>query len=146
MRCLVALTLLLMALQAGASLSEADVGGWQTVEGQANERDILMVKRLEDGRYAVNLHTTYCPSAACMNARLGSLTFYATVRDNTLRFRKGPCTIRLTFQGTIATAELSECDEHFPYGGPRGPLTKFTDDPDWAGPIPNGPIEESDPL
>lgn len=114
--------------------AELDIqGGWQTREGKSQERDTMTVRSLGQGNYEVEVRTVYCPSKECMNARFGGFAFQSPLSSNQLFYSADGCTVLIRFAPDRATVQLKGChEEHqYPYGYPRGPFRKFTNDSNW---------------
>ena len=124
--------LLLLAGVAMAATPDIE-GGWQTREGRAQERDTITVRALGNNLYEVEVHTVYCPSVECMNARFGGFSFQSPLVSNILSYKAANCAVAIHFSSQKATVRLRGCKgaEEYPYGGPRGFFTKFTNDPAW---------------
>ncbi len=130
--CTTICALVLLAGTATAATPDIE-GGWQTREGMAKERDTLTVRAMGNNLYDVEVHTVYCPSVECMNARFGGFAFQSTLVANTLSYKAASCAVAIRFSSQRATVHLSGCKsaEEYPYGGPRGSFRKFTNDPGW---------------
>jgi len=125
---------MLLLLAGAATAATPDIeGGWETREGRAKERDTMTVRALGNNQYDVEVHTVYCPSIECMNARFGGFAFQSPLVANALSYKAAGCAVAIQFSPQRATVRLTGCKsaEEYPYGGPRGSFTKFTSDPMW---------------
>lgn len=124
----------LMVLAGGAIAATPNIeGGWQTREGKAKERDTMTVRALGNNLYEVEVRTVYCPRSKCMNARFGGFAFQSPLIGTTLSYKASSCSVDIRFSSQRARVGLTGCKsaDAYPYGGPRGSFTKFSDDPAW---------------